>query len=149
MKRTSETTQRQFSRRDAMRGLFTVSAAALAGCGGSESGPDASTGPDVPLPPDALGPADAGLDSGPRWDAGPPPSGVFQHGVASGDPLPRSVILWTRVSEQTGTVSVDWEVSGTPDFASVVATGAFETNASRDHTVKVEASGLAAATTYY
>ncbi|MFN9808483.1 MAG: alkaline phosphatase D family protein [Deltaproteobacteria bacterium] len=149
MKRTSETTQRQLSRRDAMRGLFTVSAAALVGCGGSESGPDASTGPDAPLPPDALGPADAGLDSGPRWDAGPPPSGVFQHGVASGDPLPRSVILWTRVSEQTGTVSVDWEVSGTPDFASVIATGTFETDASRDHTVKVEASGLAAATTYY
>lgn len=138
----------QVSRRDAMRGLFTVSAAALVGCGG-ESPPDASMTPDAPPGTDAFAATDAGTDTGPQWDAGPAPTGTFQHGVASGDPFTDSVILWTRVSEQTAPVSVDWEVSATPDFATLVTMGSFDTDASRDFTVKVEATGLGAGTTYY
>jgi len=29
------------------------------------------------------------------------PSALFQHGVASGDPLQNRVILWTRLTPQT------------------------------------------------
>lgn len=138
------------SRRDALRGLLTVSAATVVGCGPGEPPVDAAM-PDAAVPPDAP-PApdpDAGRDAGPRWDAGPTPTGTFQHGVASGDPWPDSVILWTRVSEASGPVTVTWELSETPDFAALVTSGSFDTDAARDHTVKVEATGLSPATTYY
>jgi alkaline phosphatase D len=136
------------SRRDALRGLFTVSAT-IVGCGGGETPPDASMSLDAAPGTDAVAAPDAGSDGGPQWDAGPTPTGTFQHGVASGDPFTDSVILWTRVSEQTGMVSVDWEVSSTPAFASIVAMGSFDTDESRDFTVKVEATGLSAGSTYY
>jgi alkaline phosphatase D len=142
---------KRVSRRDAMRGLFTVSAATIVGCGPGESAPDASMSPtsDASTPPDAFAAPDAGNDAGPGWDAGPTPTGTFQHGVASGDPLPTAVILWTRVSEQTAPSSVTWEIATSADFATITATGTFDTNADRDFTVKVDATGLAPATTYF
>ncbi|MEM9323912.1 MAG: PhoD-like phosphatase N-terminal domain-containing protein, partial [Pseudomonadota bacterium] len=39
---------------------------------------------------------------------------VFVHGVASGDPAADSVVLWTRVSGQSGTVTVEWVVAADP-----------------------------------
>jgi len=78
------------------------------------------------------------------------PSGLFAHGVASGDPLADAVILWTRVSPSSpGAVRVDWEIASDPGFARVVAGGAVMTDESLDYTVKVDATGLAAGTTYY
>ena len=83
---------------------------------------------------------------------------VFAHGVASGDPLPDAVLLWTRVTPTPDatpgsgagpTVDVTWEVAADPAFATVVASGARTTGPGRDHTVKVDATGLAPATTYY
>ena len=35
--------------------------------------------------------------------------GVFTHGVASGDPLPEAVVLWTRFVGAEG--NVGWEIS--------------------------------------
>ncbi|MBN8611128.1 MAG: alkaline phosphatase D family protein [Deltaproteobacteria bacterium] len=142
---------KRLSRRDAMRGLFTVSAATIVGCGPGESTPDASMLPmdDASSPPDAHTVPDAGNDGGPGWDAGPPPTGTFHHGVASGDPLPSAVMLWTRVSEQTAAVTVEWEIATSADFATLVTSGTFETDAERDFTVKVDATGLAPATTYF
>src|SRR4051812_8671706 len=32
------------------------------------------------------------------WEGEPGPPDTFAHGVASGDPLPTAVVLWTRVS---------------------------------------------------
>ncbi|TAK18191.1 MAG: hypothetical protein EPO40_38140 [Myxococcaceae bacterium] len=98
---------------------------------------------------------DAGVDAGrdvPRGDAETRSGTVFLHGVASGDPLTEAVILWTRVTlpaGMTGDVMVTWEVSRTVDFAAVAAMGSFTTNAARDYTVKVDATGLTAGTTYY
>ena len=98
---------------------------------------------------------DAGVDAGvdaPRGDAETRSGTLFYHGVASGDPLPDAVILWTRVSlpsGMTGDVAVTWEVSRTVDFAAVAAMGTFMTGAARDYTVKVDATGLTAGTTYY
>jgi alkaline phosphatase D len=74
---------------------------------------------------------------------------AFLHGVASGDPLPGSVILWTRVTPLAGTgpVTVTWEVTEAGASAPA-ATGEVVTSEARDYTVKADASGLKAATEY-
>jgi len=99
-------------------------------------------------------------DSGPREDVAVEPvpgdtGGLFNCGVASGDPLPTAVILWTRAApppaEQTPGLSlmVAWEVATDVAFTRIVANGASTTNLARDWTVKVDATGLTAGTTYY
>lgn len=83
---------------------------------------------------------------------------VFAHGVASGDPLPNAVLLWTRVTPTTDatpgsgvgpTVDVTWEVATDAAFATIVRSGTVSTGPARDHTVKADATGLHPATTYY
>ncbi|KAI0140929.1 PhoD-like phosphatase-domain-containing protein [Hypoxylon sp. NC0597] len=99
----------------------------------------------------------------------------FTHGVASGDPYPDSVILWTRVAPSLesdtsnvtveGTVPlynhdtqtyinadpspicVDWMVfsNGSED---IVSSGQAYTTSDIDYTIKVEATGLEPFTTY-
>lgn len=66
----------------------------------------------------------------------------FRHAVASGDPLPNAVILWTRVSDISADTNVFWEVATDEAFAMVVASGTAVARASADYTVKVDASGL-------
>lgn len=87
--------------------------------------------------------------------AAPP---YFQHGVASGDPHPRSVVLWTRVTPTAAAtpgsgrgprVDVRWQVATDRRFRRVVSSGSTTTGPGRDHTVKVEAGGLSPATRYY
>ncbi|AUX40228.1 alkaline phosphatase [Sorangium cellulosum] len=98
------------------------------------------------------------VDDEPRPASGgfPSPSSersraVFQHGVASGDPLADAVILWTRVTPVDGDagVQVAWQLALDVDFTSVVGSGTLTTSAERDYTVKVDAGGLEAGTTYY
>jgi alkaline phosphatase D len=76
---------------------------------------------------------------------------VFRHGVASGDPLHDRVILWTRVSGAAAheTVDVDWMIARDPGMSRVVGRGRARTSAARDFTVKVDATGLDPAATYY
>ncbi|HEX8868243.1 MAG TPA: alkaline phosphatase D family protein, partial [Lentzea sp.] len=71
---------------------------------------------------------------------------VFEHGVASGDPVPDGVLLWTRV---VTTSEVRWEVARDESFDRIVARGHTRTGAHRDHTVKVEVCGLRPSTRYY
>lgn len=75
----------------------------------------------------------------------------FTHGVASGDPLADRVILWTRVLPSTNatSTSVTWEVASDAAFTNVVSKGETKTDAARDYTVKVDATGLTAGNTYY
>jgi alkaline phosphatase D len=78
----------------------------------------------------------------------------FAHGVASGDPLPDRVILWTRITRPAGStarsVTVAWEVRADPAMRGrVVARGTVTTTAARDWTVKVDAAPLQPGTTYY
>nr|WP_245717341.1 alkaline phosphatase D family protein [Nocardia jejuensis] len=77
---------------------------------------------------------------------------VFRHGVASGDPMPTAVILWTRVTPSADAtpgsgagdpVAVRWEVASDESFGSVLASGTHTATADSDHTVKIDASGLA------
>ena len=83
---------------------------------------------------------------------------VFAHGIASGDPEPHRVVIWTRVTPTaTATpgsgvgprVTVRWQVARDPDFDHVVRSGSFTTGPSRDHTVKVDVTGLRPATWYH
>jgi alkaline phosphatase D len=85
-------------------------------------------------------------------------SPYFLHGVASGDPLPTSVVLWTRVTPTPDSlpgsgagpvVTVRWQVATDPAFKKIVRKGAFTTGPERDHTVKVDVGGLAAGTSYW
>ena len=75
--------------------------------------------------------------------------GPFRHGVASGDPRGDRVLLWTRVSGSADEVPVRWTLAANPSLTRVVARGEARTGAARDFTVKVDVTGLAAATTYY
>ncbi len=71
--------------------------------------------------------------------------------MASGDPLADRVILWTRVTVQSprAVVAVRYEVAIDPELRRVVQRGTVRTDASKDHTVKVDVAGLRAGTTYY
>ncbi|AKK12106.1 phosphodiesterase/alkaline phosphatase D [Corynebacterium uterequi] len=88
----------------------------------------------------------------------PADGGPFLHGVASGDPLPTSVVLWTRITPtpqaQPGSgrgprVRVGWEVALDADFATVVAHGTATTGPERDHTVHVDPFTLSPDTAYF
>ncbi len=71
----------------------------------------------------------------------------YLHGVASGDPLPTQVILWTRVTPTSGEGSIPmrWEVMKDGE---VVSRGGTSAEASRDYCVKVDAGGLEPGTAY-
>ncbi|MBW3575122.1 MAG: alkaline phosphatase D family protein, partial [Actinobacteria bacterium] len=79
------------------------------------------------------------------------PAPVFAHGVASGDPNPDGVLLWTRVSipDSPATVPVRWVVASDPELDDVVATGTHRASADHDWTVHVEVSGLPPSTTWW
>lgn len=73
----------------------------------------------------------------------------FQHGVASGDPLPHRVIIWTRVTpDESGEITVEWEMSSSPDLTKE-RTGKTTTGPEHDYTVKVDVDGLEPATSYF
>ncbi|MFF0743414.1 alkaline phosphatase D family protein [Streptomyces sp. NPDC004111] len=83
---------------------------------------------------------------------------AFLHGVASGDPLPDGVLLWTRVTPVPEALpgsgvgpdtAVGWEVAEDKDFARVVARGTTTARAATDHTVKADVRGLQPETGYY
>ncbi|MET9718884.1 alkaline phosphatase D family protein [Streptomyces rochei] len=92
----------------------------------------------------------------PAGAAGAAPA--FLHGVASGDPLPDGVLLWTRVTPVPEAVpgsgtgpdtEVNWVVATDRDFTNVVAKGSVTATAASDHTVKADVRGLAPATDYW
>ncbi|MCR1786341.1 alkaline phosphatase D family protein [Nocardioides carbamazepini] len=92
------------------------------------------------------------------WPEAVAASAPFVHGVASGDPLPGGVVLWTRVTPSVEAapgsgvgpdVVVTWEVALDPGFAQVVQQGTATASAARDHTLHVDVGGLAPATAYW
>ena len=134
-------------------------ATALAACtssGGSDASKDASgDAPDRTTTtlrpngePPKVPPA-TGIDSDP-----------FLLGVASGDPLPGSVILWTRLATDLEDASgngglgtrdheVLWEVASDEAFDDVVATDVAPAPGRYGHSVHAEASGLEPDTWYW
>lgn len=78
-------------------------------------------------------------------------TGVFRHGVASGDPLVNRVIIWTRVTPVTAEdpIVVEWTIATDPAMRSVRQRGVTYTNVSFDFTVKVDVARLDPGQTYY
>ena len=83
---------------------------------------------------------------------------AFLHGVASGDPLPDGILLWTRVTPAADAApgsglgpdtEVSWIVATDKALTNVVSKGAVTATAASDHTVKADIRGLAPATDYW
>ena len=73
-------------------------------------------------------------------------SDPFTLGVASGDPLADSVILWTRLLPADplpdADIEVTWEIARDAEFADVVGSGTALAVAALGHSVHVDATGL-------
>ncbi|MFI1370677.1 alkaline phosphatase D family protein [Streptomyces longwoodensis] len=83
---------------------------------------------------------------------------AFLHGVASGDPLPDGILLWTRVTPTAAAtpgsgigpdVEVEWVMAHDKALTTVVAKGSVTATAASDHTVKADVRGLQPATDYW
>jgi alkaline phosphatase D len=122
--------------------LGSLAAGALTACSGGEARRGAATSTT----------ASASTLPVPAFD-GPP----FGLGVASGDPLPDRVILWTRlvpdVAAGGGAPDVDvpvrWEVADDADFGRTVASGTVVASPAWGHSVHVDADGLEPDSTYW
>jgi alkaline phosphatase D len=98
----------------------------------------------------------AALESRFRYEAAP-----FALGVASGDPSPKSVILWTRLLWQAPftsprrepstpeVVGVEWAIATDVAMRNVVASGTTMARRSAAHSVHVDAAGLRPGTQYF
>jgi alkaline phosphatase D len=76
----------------------------------------------------------------------------FYHGVASGDPMPDKVIIWTRVTPDTVSsdpVLVSWQMAADTGMTNIVQGGSLITSNVADYTVKVDVTNLNANTWYY
>ena len=89
------------------------------------------------------------------WQAAPgTETGIFRHGVASGDPLTDRVMLWTRVTPPAGhsdsrPLDVRWQIASDEKMSNIVGRGTAQAAAERDFTVKVDAGNLEPGATYY
>ena len=120
------------TRRDFL-GFITVvvAAASVAPVIGCDDGDDPGTTPD-------MGPMGPGVND------------VYPQGLASGDPRPDSVMLWTRVEpEAAADERVRYEVATDEAFANVVAGGDLTAAAANDHSVRLKVTGLSPFTQYY
>lgn len=72
----------------------------------------------------------------------------FTHGVASGEPGPNSILLWTRYAAPSDT-RLTVELSETSDFARVVGGGNVTATGDKDHTAKFAVEGLQPGRWYY
>ena len=115
----------------------------------------------------AVGLGAVGLVAAPAWattSAGgghhPLPSNPFTLGVASGDPLSDSVVLWTRLAldplAETGLgampdrrYEVRWQIAKDERFRQIVRSGSTTADPSAAHSVHVEPDGLRDGTEYY
>ncbi len=75
----------------------------------------------------------------------------FYHGVASGDPLPDRVIIWTRVTPEDSLASIDvkWELAEDASFSSVYKSDSITTSPARDYSVKIDVDGLKPGQVYF
>lgn len=73
----------------------------------------------------------------------------FPQSVASGDPRPSSIILWTRVSAGIGEATVTVQVATDENFSNIVVSADLSATISNDHCIKVKITDLARYTRYY
>ena len=76
-----------------------------------------------------------------EWEGSPGPETLFEHGVASGDPLEEAVVIWTRISSEeapaeppdsSDPLEVWWELSLDEAFTMRVAQGTLRADPDRD-----------------
>ncbi|XXX78458.1 alkaline phosphatase D family protein [Sorangium sp. So ce134] len=120
-------------RRDFLRAtLVTAGAVAVPACGGDE----------------IVNPL--GAEPGRELADG---AAYFPQSVASGDPRPGSVVLWTRVQDGEEDLDLEVEIATDAEFTQRVALDAGQAKvkalAMHDHCVKVKVRGLSAGTVYY
>lgn len=85
-----------------------------------------------------------GFAQGPNWIVD-----GFTHNVASGEPAPRSMLLWTRYVGKGDSAKLRVELSQSADFAKIVAGGEAITGPWRDWTTKITVTGLNPGTPYF
>jgi alkaline phosphatase D len=102
--------------------------------------------------------AAAAMGATTAWAGAPRPASrwverrdLYAEGVASGDPAPHHVLLWTRVSSGGGRAAIPLrvEVAEDPGFERVVASARTRALAAADHTCRVVVGGLQPARTYW
>ncbi|MGQ0631044.1 MAG: alkaline phosphatase D family protein [Sporichthyaceae bacterium] len=136
------------SRRAVLGALLGAGAATFLGVGGAQAAaadepPPAPGGGPAPLPPDAQGALYP-----------------FTLGVASGDPTPEGVVLWTRLAPlplaadglaglDSTPVAVRWELATDPLFQTIIRTGSESTSADDAHSLHIEVRGLPAHREYF
>ncbi|MFD4480273.1 alkaline phosphatase D family protein [Streptomyces sp. NPDC058471] len=100
----------------------------------------------------------AGAASAAELDARKIADNPFTLGVASGDPLPGSVLLWTRLAPSpyepgnglpAERVIVQWELAHDARFRRIARRGSVNAHPEFNHTVHVEVNNLDAGRTYY
>ena len=105
----------------------------------------------------ASGPLLIGPEGGYAQAQLPVPADVFQLGVASGDPLPDGIVLWTRLAPQPASgggmpdrvVPVDWELAEDEGFRRGRRTGTVDARPELAHSVHVDVRGLSPDTAYH
>jgi alkaline phosphatase D len=142
----------QVGRRRFLLGAAAATTVVLVGCGSGDSdgGGDGTTTTGARR---AVDPVDAPTG---RWNDRP----VFTLGVASGDPTPTSVILWTRLAlDPTADdgrgglpdedIAVAWDLAADEGFSKVLASKLVKAESAHGHSVHVDARGLEPGTTYW
>jgi alkaline phosphatase D len=122
-------------RRHFLQATLATAGAAMAGCDGES---ETTTGTTTPT---------RQLEDGAQY---------FPQSVASGDPRPDSVILWTRVEDSgaQGDLTVELEISPSAEFTELISLGGKSSMmvtaaAQFDHCVKVRLAGISPGTVYY
>jgi len=137
-----------------MQALAAAAAGHAAGCsapGGAGSESDGSSSGGEP-----------GTSTGDTPTTGEPlpaiPGEPFTLGIASGDPLPDSVILWTRLAPMPevgdggmpdAVYPVAWEVASDEAFTDIVASDVIDADPAFAHSVHVDVRGLEPDTWYW
>ncbi len=129
--------------------LGAASVVVLGACGSSGSGDESAGGGEGATSTTAAVTPASDLTTDP-----------FALGVASGDPLPDSIVLWTRLAPDPlaadgsggmagGTASVAWDLARDDTFADLVAGGTAPSDPAFGHSVHIDVRGLDPATDYF
>ena len=75
----------------------------------------------------------------------------FKYGVASGDPLASSVILWThaKIAGSINPVGLSWQLASDSSFTAQLQSGRVNATEATDFTAKVDVLGLTAGNNYF
>ena len=138
MKNSPEISRRRFLQSAVTTASVVTVPAALTGCFGDDDDNNSAV--------------DNGTEQTPVEQTPVPTDVAFGHGVASGDPLADAVIIWTRVTPVDSAATeavVSYSVSRTEAMDDVIAEGVFETDSSKDFTVKIDVTGLDSDSEYF